>query len=204
MKSKATTSVRGASATRRAGVSTRGGVLEWIKWIRLAPTVLGVVIAVMVTFVAPKAVLAQDDVLADVLSYVESQFGGYGLRRASAVVLSPDDKDVYAASEQDDAVVHFTRDLTTGDLTYKATYVNGENNVTGLSAPVALAVDSDGKNIYVAGRAGDAVVVFTRDAADGVLTWVETEVNGAGGVENMEAPDAVSVSPDGANVYVAG
>ena len=204
MTSKATTSVRGAPYCRRAEVRTRGGVHTWIQWMRLAPTILGVLIAVTVTVVAPKTILAQDDVSADVLAFVESQFGGYGLRRASAVVLSPDDKDVYVASEQDDAVVHFTRDAATGDLTYKATYVNGENNVTGLVAPVALAVDSDGKNLYVTGRARDAVVVFARDPSNGVLTWLETEVNDAGGVKNMVAPDAVSVSPDGANVYVAG
>ena len=35
-------------------------------------------------------------------------------------------------------------------------------------------------------------------------TWLETEVNGEGGVEDFVDPDAVSVSPDGANVYVAG
>ena len=136
---------------------------------RLAPLLWAVLFASAATLAGAGAAQAQDNVESDVLSYIESQFGGYGLRQASAVVVSPDDAHVYVASEQDDAVVHFTRDAATGDLTYVATYVNGENNVTGLNDPVDLAVSADGANLYVVGKQDDAVVVFASDATDGAL-----------------------------------
>jgi 6-phosphogluconolactonase (cycloisomerase 2 family) len=41
-----------------------------------------------------------------------------GLDGAIAVALSPDDKYVYVASTRDDALVVFSRDTTTGQLTF--------------------------------------------------------------------------------------
>ena len=201
MMSRAMASVRDAPCVRGTARRTGGGVRRWM---RLAPLVLAVLWAVGAVLASSGHVSAQDSVQDNVLDYVESQFGGYGLRQASAAAVSPDDQFLYVTSEQDDAVVLFSRNTTTGDLTYIATYVDGENNVTGLNEPVALAISPDGKNLYVAGKEDDAIVVFSRDATTGKLAHVETEVNDAGGVEQMVDPDAVSVTPDGLNVYVAG
>ena len=127
-------------------------------WTRLAPLILAVSWAVGALLTSSGYALAQDNVL----DYVETQFGGYGLRQASAVAVSPDDQFLYVTSEEDNAVVLFSRDTVTGALTYIATYVDGENNVTGLVSPVALAISPDGQNLYVAGKLDSAIVVFNR------------------------------------------
>lgn len=56
------------------------------------------------------------------LTFIEAEFDGIGgvtgLDGAIAVALSPDDKYVYVASTRDDALVVFSRDTTTGQLTF--------------------------------------------------------------------------------------
>jgi len=58
--------------------------------------------------------------------------------------------------------------------------------------------------VYVAGGIGNAVAVFSRNAATGKLTFVEAEVDGVGGVDGLASSWSVAVSPDGANVYATG
>jgi DNA-binding beta-propeller fold protein YncE len=84
----------------------------------------------------------------------------------------------------------------------------------GLDDPGGVAVSPDGRNVYVAsGRPGgtSAVAVFDR-AGDGALTQKVglagciADVGSASCVDGVGLDDAhtVKVSPDGANVYVAG
>ena len=56
----------------------------------------------------------------------------------------------------------------------------------------------------MAGGIGNAVAVFSRNAATGKLTFVEAQVDGLGGVEGLASTWSVAVSPDGANVYATG
>jgi len=48
------------------------------------------------------------------------------------------------------------------------------------------------------------VGIFSRSIYSGSLTFVERVMNGWAGVANMDRPDSVTLSPDGANVYVSG
>ena len=48
------------------------------------------------------------------------------------------------------------------------------------------------------------VAVFARDATTGVLTFVEAEFEGVGGIIGLNAPGSLKVSPDGGQVYVTG
>ncbi len=73
----------------------------------------------------------------------------------------------------------------------------------GLSAPVALAVSPDGRHLYVVSRDDNALVVFARDDVTGELTFVESFIDGTGGVFGLEDPSSVAVSPDGRHVYVS-
>ncbi len=72
----------------------------------------------------------------------------------------------------------------------------------GLSVPVALAASPDGRHLYVVGRDDNALVVFARDDVTGELTFVESLVDGTGGVFGLLGPSSVAVSPDGRHVYV--
>ena len=58
--------------------------------------------------------------------------------------------------------------------------------------------------MYVAGGIGNAVAVFSRNAATGKLTFVEAEVDGVAGVDGLASSWSVAVTPDGTNVYATG
>ncbi len=127
-----------------------------------------------------------------------------GLAGASAVAVSPDGAHVYVAGETDDAVAVFSRNATTGLLTFVEAKKDGLSGVDGLNGARALALSEDGHHLYVAGSLDNAVAVFSRNAETGALTFVEAEIDGAGGADGLAGAGGVSLSPDGEHVYVAG
>src|SRR5262249_42442556 len=88
-------------------------------------------------------------------------------------------------------------------LTYMDTVKPGVGGVTGITDPYCGAVSPDGLHVYIAGNADNAVVTFGRDPATGALTWLGAEQNGVNGVDGLDGPHEVLVSPDGRHVYVA-
>ena len=80
---------------------------------------------------------------------------------------------------------------------------NGVAGVDGLAFASAVAVSPDGAHVYATGFLDNALVAFSRDASTGMLTFVEVQRDGVGGVDGLGRPHSVALSPDGANVYVA-
>ncbi|MGI6415524.1 MAG: beta-propeller fold lactonase family protein [Thermoguttaceae bacterium] len=127
-----------------------------------------------------------------------------GLAAPMSVVVSPDGKHVYAAGSDDDAVAVFSRNTTTGALTFVEAVKNLFGGVTGLDGPNDLAFSPGGEQLYVAAMASNAVTVFTRNATTGRLAWLESKVDGFGGVDGLQGASSLAVSPDGEHVYVGG
>ena len=125
------------------------------------------------------------------------------LRQPTGVTVSPGAAHVYVTSGLDDAVVAFSRGVG-GALTFIAAAKNHVGGITGLSGPSAVTLSSDGFCAYATGELDDAVVVFSRNVITGVLTFVESQQEGVGGVDGIGRPTGVAVSPDGGSVYVAG
>lgn len=75
----------------------------------------------------------------------------------------------------------------------------------------AVAISPDGQNVYVASSRSNAIAVFGRAERTGKLTQLSgaagcVAVRGAGGCSTaigLRAPNSVTVSPDGKNVYAA-
>jgi 6-phosphogluconolactonase (cycloisomerase 2 family) len=65
-------------------------------------------------------------------------------------------------------------------------------------------VSPDGKHVYVTSNFDNSLSAFTRDAASGKLTYVETHTDGASGVDGLEAVEGAAIAPDGNHVYAAG
>ena len=124
------------------------------------------------------------------------------LRSTSALALSPDGAHLYAASLEG-TLTAFRRDAGTGGLEFVESEMDGIGALDALGMPQAVAVSPDGGHVYVAGGE-DAVVVFARDAGTGRITLVETQRDGVGGVDGLDDPRGIAVSPDGDHVYVTG
>ncbi len=117
-------------------------------------------------------------------------------------VVSPDGRQLYVASERDDALVVFDRNPHTGELAWVESHRDGQSGVDGVDFPQAVAISPDGANVYV--MATDSVAAFSRDPADGRLTFMEVHRQGVAGVTGLRNPFDLAVSDDGRHVYVAG
>src|SRR3989442_5281 len=108
------------------------------------------------------------------------------------------------AGRNDNAIAVFQRDVASGMLTFVEVQRSGTGGVEGLLGAKSVAVSPDGAHVYAAGSLDDAVAVFGRDATTGKLTFVEAQREGANGVTGLAGALAVTLSPDGANLYVPG
>ncbi len=88
-----------------------------------------------------------------------------------------------------------------GDLDLVDVQQDAQGGVEGIRGVIAVAVSHDGRHLYAAGESNEALAVFERDAASGVLTQVDVMRNGFGGVDGLEHVSDVAVSPDDAHVY---
>lgn len=120
------------------------------------------------------------------------------------VSISPDGRHLYVAGGIGNAVVVFSRNAATGQLTFVESQLDGVAGVDGLASAWSVAVSPDGANVYATGMADHAVAVFARDAASGRLAFVEALFDGAAGIDGLGGAWLVAVAPDGATLYVAG
>jgi len=143
-----------------------------------------------------------------------------GLLGATSVAVSADGKSVYLASLTDDTIVRFNRNTTSGDIGFAECFQDKTDSPTdasectdtsGLNGARWVAVSSDGRSLYVASVADDAVARFNRNATTGALTFAEcfddedtgaeAACPGAPGLANV---NSVAVSRDGRSLYAAG
>jgi DNA-binding beta-propeller fold protein YncE len=135
------------------------------------------------------------------------------LAGAFDVAMSPDGESVYVASLAGDAVTWFDRQPT-GALVYKGCIANDGKH--GCRAPKrdalggadALAVSPDGRSVYVAAIRANAIVNLSRSPSGRLEPGGCFASFGAHECRrplqnSLHAADAVTVSPDGASVYVS-
>ncbi len=143
---------------------------------------------------------------------------GVALDRVTAVVVSPDGRNLYATAVLSDAVDVFDRDTTTGKLTQKAGTDGciSDDGTAGacvdgraLNGAIGVAVSPDNRNVYVASGLSQAVVIFDRDPMTGKLTQKAGTagcVSPFGGTcalgKALNGADGIVVSPDGLLVIV--
>jgi 6-phosphogluconolactonase (cycloisomerase 2 family) len=145
------------------------------------------------------------------LSFVEAHSEGVGgvegLDGAVQVAVSHDNKNVYVVGEESGAVVVFSRDSDTGELSFVEVLRDGIGGVAGLDRVQAVTTSPDGKYVYTASNPGakdDALVVFSRDAGTGALTFVKAHRDGIDGLDGLQGGSWVDVSQDGRYIYVVG
>ena len=143
-----------------------------------------------------------------VLTFVTTSKDGVGgvdgLGGALVATVSPDGKHVYVTGDTDDAVAAFSRNSTTGALTFVDFYKDGVGGVDGLNGAFPVSVSPDGDHVYIGGDTDDAVAVFSRNSTTGALTFVTTSKDGVGGVDGLDGTVSLTVSPDGRHIYAGG
>jgi 6-phosphogluconolactonase (cycloisomerase 2 family) len=134
-----------------------------------------------------------------------------GLDGAESVVVSPDGAHVYVAGFNEGAIAVFSRNSTTGQLTYLESHKDGTlgGTAAGLLGASSIVMSADGGDLYVASFTSDAVARFERDtnsaSADyGKLTFQGAVVDNTPGVNGLDGAACVRLSPTGTHLYVAG
>ncbi len=142
-----------------------------------------------------------------------------GLGFARGVTVSPDGKNVYAAGQNADAIVSYSRNAATGALTSMgciedagAPTTGCASSAEGLDSARFVAVTPDLKNVYVTGGDDAAVVVFDRNLSTGALSNARCFEGNDGPDLGATCPDlatpllgaeGIAVSTDNNQVYVA-
>jgi 6-phosphogluconolactonase (cycloisomerase 2 family) len=85
---------------------------------------------------------------------------------------SPDDAHLYVALNGSDSLIVFAR--TGCGLSFVQRVQNGVAGIQGLRQAFAVIVDASGDHVYATGLFGNALLVFDRNAATGVLTEKQT------------------------------
>ncbi|MBP9825974.1 MAG: beta-propeller fold lactonase family protein, partial [Thermoanaerobaculia bacterium] len=140
--------------------------------------------------------------LTDLGQLADGSGGVNGLDGASAVAVSGDGKHVYATASADNSVSLFQRDATTGLLTFGTSYTDG-GTASAIQGASAIAISPGGGQVYVAGFGENAIEVFTRTPASGLLVSLDIERSSDPNLSAMTGPRGIAVAPDGRHVYVA-
>lgn len=127
-----------------------------------------------------------------------------GLNGARTIVISPDGNHAYVTGDVDDALSVFSRDASTGELTYVNTYLDGAGGVDGLNGAYSVVIDPSGSHVYASGNVDDAIAAFSRDSSTGELTFIAAYVDNAGGINGLDGVRHIYMAPDGQHVYAAG
>jgi 6-phosphogluconolactonase (cycloisomerase 2 family) len=117
----------------------------------------------------------------------------------SILALSPDGENLYVARKADNAISIFARDPATGTLTPVEEVINGVKGVHGLDGISSLVVTDD--YVFATGEKDDSLVAFKRDH-EGKLSFTQRFKNRSGGVQRLENPNSLAISPDGKWIYV--
>ncbi|WP_372895217.1 beta-propeller fold lactonase family protein, partial [Stieleria sp.] len=124
--------------------------------------------------------------------------GADGLNNAVSVQISKDGRHVYVAAIDDSSVAVFTRDASTGLLTF------AQKLTANTAGAFAVEISPDQRHVYVSGQVQSGVTVYDRDSTTGLLTLKQTVRQTDSGVNGLSGASGISMSPDGKNLYVAG
>ena len=135
--------------------------------------------------------------------FVDDEDGVFNMMGASAVASAPDGRHVYVTSAFDNSLLVFAHDASTDSLVFVASQAQEDmvGGVYGLSQPTAVAVSGDDEQVFVAAEISDSVAVFSRDATNDTLTFVDAQLDGVA-TDHLAGASGVAISPDHRHVYV--
>ena len=105
-------------------------------------------------------------------------------------------RSAFNGSNDSDAIVVFSRNSSTGTLTFVEAITDAEITAGGLDGARSISISPDEAHVYVASETGDAISVFNRDSLTGTLTFVESLFDTTPGIDGLNNVFGVFVSPD--------
>jgi len=122
-----------------------------------------------------------------------------GLMAPKALVMSANGASVFVAGSDSNAIAEFSRNPTTGALTFvRATVDNAA-----LAQVNSLAINQTGTHLYAASSETGVITLLTRANVTSAWTVAKTYRNIENGIQYMAAPRSIMLSADGRNLYVA-
>ena len=115
-------------------------------------------------------------------------------------VISPDGKHAYSISGKYGLIMLATRDAATGALQYAnagTPYQLIEAGLLGdanLGTSPDIDISRDGKYVYVSNPAEDSLLVYSRNATNGLLTLAQVFTDGLNGVDGLDGASSIVVS----------
>jgi len=117
------------------------------------------------------------------------------------VAVSPDGATVYAVSNRGQSALEvFSRNTTTGTLTFLERFTNDVAGVTGIAGAVGVLVSPEGRTVYVSGHQTSSVAIFQRNLSTGRLTYAG--VVNLSGITGQGGAFRAAVTDDGRFLYV--
>lgn len=140
----------------------------------------------------------------DYLGIVENDVDGVQhMPSPGNLVATPDGRHLIVAGGRSGSLNVFSRDESTGLLSHVQTLRDSSaDDAQYFQLAGEIAVSPDGANVYLIGE--NALTVFARDAATGVLTLLETKREGVDAIYGLDGASDVTVSDDGLWVYAGG
>lgn len=137
---------------------------------------------------------------------IDETLTGVNMSGLSAILVSGDNRHVYATSAGQNKLFVFSREITHGSPNYGeisllATVSQGHDNVVGLLSPANLNLSADGRHLYVAAEQADALLWFSRDTETGLLTFAGILSDRAGQTDGLNGVMDIAISDDGSTVY---
>lgn len=137
---------------------------------------------------------------------VHGEDGVTGIQDPTAVAVSPDGEHVYVTSESSGRLTFFERNGGSGHITLLGSIDAATEGFDGMAmdGPVDVVISDDDEHVYVAAKAGNAIVVLDRNPANGSLSFIENQVDGVGSVAGLAQASRLHLSDDGQHLYVSG
>ncbi len=114
------------------------------------------------------------------------------------MILGPDGSSLIIGGGPDPEASPFDRNPITGELTWVVAY-----NKASISNLDGLVISPDGNHVYGVDPDTDQLAVFEVGDPPGALTPIQSLYDNTDGVDGLDEPTNLAMSPDGTSVYVS-
>lgn len=121
-----------------------------------------------------------------------------------AITFDSTGQHAYIAAFWSNSLSVYTRDSTTGQLTFLEEHNNQSPPLANLSGFRNLTLSPDGKQLYLAAFLSDAIAVFNRNEQTGQLTHTQNINNNTEGFSGLDGVSSLTFAADGRHLYTTG